>query len=190
VILGTTWRSGLDHFTPVQQNRSSGAIKCVLELVSRWTDARLHPEARFRLKASITERGDMHRFRLRFLLGLLPILLFFPSACLPNKKISVTSTALLLEDVAGSACRQSDLQIIRRGMPAYLMLIDGMLTSCPNDERLLLAAARSYSSYASAFIQDRDAESADRLYAKATTYALKALAVIAYIPWLSLALLE
>jgi hypothetical protein len=119
----------------------------------------------------------MQRLRLRFLLGLLPILLFFPSACLPNKKISVASTALLLEDVAGSACRQSDLQIVRRGMPAYLMLIDGMLTSCPDNERLLLAAARSYSSYASAFIQDSDAESADRLYAKATTYALKALAL-------------
>jgi hypothetical protein len=119
----------------------------------------------------------MRRFRLIFLPGLLSVLLIFPAACVPSKKVSVVCTALVLEDVAKSAYRQSDLRLIRQGMPAYLMLIDGMVVSCPDNERLLLAAAQSYSSYASAFIQDHDAEFAGRLYAKATRHALAALAL-------------
>jgi tetratricopeptide (TPR) repeat protein len=57
-----------------------------------------------------------------------------------NKTLTVAATASLLEDVAKSAYRQSDLRIVREGMPSYLMLIDGMVQALPDNERLLISA--------------------------------------------------
>ena len=97
------------------------------------------------------------------------------TACIPNKQMTVGSTATLLEDVAKSANKQSDLKVVREGMPAYLMLIDGMVEAVPNNTRLLITAAQAYASFASAFVVDADPDYARALYAKAKKYALRAL---------------
>ena len=107
-------------------------------------------------------------------LCLFPLLILL-SACCANKKLAVGATALLLEDVAKSSYRQSDLRVVREGMPAYLMLLDGMNQAWPDNERLLLAAAQGYSSFASAFIEENDKVYASGLYAKARQYAIKLL---------------
>ncbi|UCF91477.1 MAG: TRAP transporter TatT component family protein [Desulfobacterales bacterium] len=113
----------------------------------------------------------------RNLIGiLLPALLFFlPTACLPHKKLTVVSAATLLEEVAQASYRQSDLRVIREGMPAYLLLMDGMVEAWPDNERLLIGAAQGYSSYASAFVDDEDQDYGRALYARAKDYALRAL---------------
>ncbi len=97
------------------------------------------------------------------------------TACATSKTMTVAATASLLEDVAKASYKQSDLLLIRRGMPAYLMLIDGMVEALPDNKRLLISAAQLYASYASAFIQDEDKAYATALYAKAKSYALSAL---------------
>ena len=97
------------------------------------------------------------------------------AACIPNKHITVGSAATLLEDVANSANKQSDLRVVREGMPAYLMLIDGMVEAMPNNARLLITAAQAYASFASAFVEDADTDYARTLYEKAKKYALRAL---------------
>jgi hypothetical protein len=112
-----------------------------------------------------------HRNRIFFFLGLLFIL----SACFPSKKLTVGATATLLEEIARASYRQSDLRILREGMPAYLMLIDGMVQAVPDNERLLIAAAQSYSSFASLFVEDQDKEYANLLYGRGKQYALKSL---------------
>ena len=107
------------------------------------------------------------------------LLLFFissQSACLFSKKARVGTAALLLEDVAKASYRQSDLRIIREGMPAYLMLMDGMIEAWPENERLLIAAAQAYSTFASVFVADQDKEYAQLLYGRARAYALRSLA--------------
>jgi hypothetical protein len=106
------------------------------------------------------------------LLFLLTVLL---TACATNKTMTVAATASLLEDVAKASYKQSDLVLIRQGMPSYLMLIDGMVEALPDNKRLLISAAQLYASYASAFIQDTDKEYAAALYARAKDYALRAL---------------
>ncbi len=108
-------------------------------------------------------------------ISLIFLLIVLPSACVTSKTMTVASTALLLEDVAKASNRQSDLKLIREGMPSYLMLIDGMVEALPDNKRLLITAAQSYASYASAFIQDEDKAYAITLYAKAKEYALRAL---------------
>ena len=97
------------------------------------------------------------------------------TACATSKTMTVAATASLLEDVAKASYKQSDLSLIRRGMPAYLMLIDGMVEALPDNKRLLISAAQLYASYASAFIQDEDKAYATALYARAKSYALGAL---------------
>jgi len=103
------------------------------------------------------------------------LLMYFPLACATSKTMTVAATASLLEDIAKSAYRQSDLRLIREGMPAYLMLIDGMVEAVPDNKRLLINAAQAYASFASAFIQDEDQDYARVLYARAKEYGLRAL---------------
>ena len=103
------------------------------------------------------------------------ITLAIAAACIPNKQMTVGSAATLLEDVANSANKQSDLRVVREGMPAYLMLIDGMVEAVPNNTRLLITAAQAYASFASAFVEETDTEYARTLYRKAKKYGLRAL---------------
>lgn len=111
------------------------------------------------------------------LIGFLLFLFFasLPAACLPSKKLTVGAAATLLEEVAKSSYKQSDMRVIREGMPAYLMLMDGMVESWPENAELLLAAAQGYSSFSSVFVEDQDREYAKLLYGKAKGYALRSL---------------
>jgi hypothetical protein len=97
------------------------------------------------------------------------------AGCAINKKMTVVGTASLVEDVAKAANKQSDLRVIREGMPAFLLLLDGMVESWPGNDRLLLAAAQAYSSYATAFVGADDALFRDVLLLRAKAYALLAL---------------
>ena len=114
----------------------------------------------------------MRLFKPAFVLLLLVSL---AAGCGTSKRMTVASTALLLEEVARASFKQSDLKLIREGMPSYLMLIDGMVEAVPENKQLLITAAQSYASYASAFVQDEDKAYAVELYAKAKSYALRAL---------------
>lgn len=105
------------------------------------------------------------------------ICLFLLTGCLPNKKLTVAATATLLEGVAKSAFQQSDLKLVREGIPAYLMLMDGMIESVPDNEQLLINAAQTYSSFASAFMEEADPEYAKLLYRKARHYSLRSLEI-------------
>ena len=105
---------------------------------------------------------------------ILSLLLIF-SSCYPSKKLTVMATASLVEDVAVASYRQSELEIVRQGMPAYLMLMDGMIEGWPNNAQLLLAAAQANAAYASTFLEESDKSTASAVLAKAKQYALKAL---------------
>jgi hypothetical protein len=118
----------------------------------------------------------MGSFRFCIWLSLLVLLISSQSACLYSKKARVGAAALLVEDVSKAAYKQSDLRTIREGMPAYLMLIDGMIEAWPDNGQLLMAAAQAYSSYASILGGDQDKEYTKLLAGKAKDYALRSLA--------------
>jgi hypothetical protein len=101
--------------------------------------------------------------------------LLLPAGCGVQNKMAIVSAAALVEDVATASYKQSDLRLVREGMPAYLMLMDGMVEGWPDNERLLLAAAQAYASYASAFVGADDPVFRDTLLSRAKTYALRAL---------------
>jgi hypothetical protein len=115
----------------------------------------------------------MKLFGIPILLSL--VCLCLASGCLPNKKLTVAATATLLEGVSKSAFQQSDLKLVREGIPAYLMLMDGMVETVPDNAELLISAAQTYSSFASAFIEETDPEYAKALYGRARHYSLRSL---------------
>lgn len=113
----------------------------------------------------------------RFRLWILPLffLNFLLAGCGAQKKLTVGAAATLVDEIAKSSAKQSDLRVIRQGMPAYLLLMDGMVEAVPDNAQLLLGAARAYAAYAAAFVQDQDKSYARVLYTRARFYALRAI---------------
>ena len=118
----------------------------------------------------------MHTPRFLIWIILTCALAVFTTGCATErKKLTVGATALLLEDIAKSAYKQTDTRVIREGMPAYLMLMDGMVEAVPDNDRLLISAAQGYATFAGAFIEGDDKAYANVLYGRAKDYALRAL---------------
>lgn len=66
----------------------------------------------------------------------------------------------------------NDVELVREGLPTYLLMIDGLITNWPDSENLLRGGAGLYSAYAGLFVQDP--ERASILSTKALDYAVRA----------------
>ena len=117
----------------------------------------------------------MQAFRFHTRIIRLCLLAVLATHCATDKKLTVGATAQLLEDIAKSANKQTDTRVIREGMPSYLLLIDGMVEAWPDNDLLLINAARLYATFAGAFIENQDKEYALILYGRARHYALRSL---------------
>jgi len=80
---------------------------------------------------------------------------------------------VLMARVGNAVLDQDDPQLVAQGAPAYLLLIDGLISDDPNNVELLLAGARLYTAYATAFTGDP--ERVQRLTGRARNYAERAL---------------
>ncbi len=85
------------------------------------------------------------------------------------------ATSSLAENISTAVLDQEDVLIVRDGGPAYLIAIDGLIQGNPADPKLLLAGARLYSAYASAFVADPTR--AERLTRRAKLYGERALCI-------------
>jgi hypothetical protein len=79
------------------------------------------------------------------------------------------ATQRLADNLSAGILDQDDLATAREGVPAWLLLIDGLIQSEPKNANLLGAGARLYDSYASAFVDDP--QRAKRLTARSFGYA-------------------
>ena len=84
-----------------------------------------------------------------------------------------SATARMADNLTTAMLNQTDLDTVREGAPAYLILIDGLIEGDPENTDLLLAGSKLYFSYTSAFIDDE--ERAKRLADKSLAYAETAL---------------
>lgn len=62
----------------------------------------------------------------------------------------------LADDLSAAILENPDVDVVREGAPAYLIMIDGLLKSAPDNETLLAQAAMLNSAYAGAFVDDAD----------------------------------
>lgn len=70
---------------------------------------------------------------------------------------------------------QDDLATARDGIPSWLLLVDGLIRSSPEDAGMLTAGARLYGAYSGGFIDDP--VRAQRLSAHAFDYARRAICI-------------
>ena len=110
--------------------------------------------------------------RIAFLLALL-----VASGC---ASIVSSVTDKLAEDLSRAILNNDDLATVREGVPAFLIVLDALLTSNPDNPDLLTAAARLNASYATGFVADQARQS--RLTDKAM--ALSYHAACSDIDWL------
>jgi hypothetical protein len=85
------------------------------------------------------------------------------------------ATQRLADNLSAGILDQDDLATAREGVPAWLLLVDGLIQSEPQNANLLIAGSRLYDSYASAFVEDP--QRAKRLTARSFGYARRATCV-------------
>lgn len=95
------------------------------------------------------------------------------AACAPLLGGCVNFAAGMAADTLSAAIlNQDDPELVAAGVPAWLLLVDGLISQSPDNADLLAAGAQLYSLYGSAFAED--AERARILTAKARRYGAAA----------------
>lgn len=79
-------------------------------------------------------------------------------------------------DLTAGILDQDDVAVAREGIPAWLLLVDGMIAGDPQNTGLLMAGARLYGAYAGGLVDDP--VRARRLSAHAFDYAKRATCVV------------
>ena len=87
--------------------------------------------------------------------------------------ISACSISRLPDNLSRSMMNQEDPAIVEAGAPAYLLLLDALILTYPDNENFLMAGARLYGAYAGVF--SKDPQEAKPLADKAMGYARRAL---------------
>ncbi|MFZ5570739.1 MAG: TRAP transporter TatT component family protein [Thermodesulfobacteriota bacterium] len=120
----------------------------------------------------------MHTMRSPWIRPLLMILPFFVicSCASLRTKMMLANIKPMRESVKAAVNKSTDTGLVRDGMPASLLQMDGFIEMAPDNQELLVAAAESYSGYAFAFVEETDPKRAANLNLKARGYALRALA--------------
>jgi len=87
--------------------------------------------------------------------------------------LNACSVGNLPGNLSRSMMNQEDPAVVAAGAPAYLLLLDALVLTYPDDEDFLLAGAKLYGAYAGVFAQDK--EQAKLMANKAMGYARRAL---------------
>lgn len=87
--------------------------------------------------------------------------------------LSACSVTQLPDNLSRAMLNQDDPEVVADGAPAYLLMLDALILTYPENERFLLAGAQLYGAYAGVFAQDE--EQAQSMADKALEYARRAL---------------
>jgi TRAP transporter T-component len=79
----------------------------------------------------------------------------------------------MADNLSAAILDQNDPELVREGMPAFMLLLDSMVRSSPDNPEMLGSAARLYAVYGTAFVDDP--ERARTLTARAHDYGSRAL---------------
>ena len=79
-------------------------------------------------------------------------------ACLTSSCSTLISSVTegFAKDLSAAILESEDLEMVRDGAPAYLILLDGLIANSPDDKFLLRQSAVLHSAYAGAFVNDQD----------------------------------
>ena len=98
------------------------------------------------------------------------VLLINLSGC---ASIISSATQKMADNLSLAMLNQDDLEIVRAGSPAYLIMLDSFIEGDPENVSMLISGSKLYGSYTSAFVEDEDR--AKRLADKSLALAQRAL---------------
>jgi len=78
----------------------------------------------------------------------------------------------MLDPLTVSMQKQTDLELLQEGAPSLLLLLDGLVASDPNNEKLLMTATRAYGAYATILYEDGQTERAVNMSIKSRDYGI------------------
>jgi hypothetical protein len=117
----------------------------------------------------------MHRRAAARRLAGVTAVLALAAGCGMTQRIAVGSMVPVLENTASAARERSDLATVGAGLPANLLLLDGLIRTSPHDTRLLALGSYLYFGYALGFVESADPKLAGRYYAMGRDYGMRAL---------------
>jgi hypothetical protein len=105
------------------------------------------------------------------MLALVAMMLF--SGCI--RTIAVSTVGGIVDEGFGAFTEESDLDFAEKALPGNLKLLEVMLKNDPTNPRLLRLASEGYSSYALAFLEDKDPERARAFYVRGKDFGMRIL---------------
>ncbi len=95
--------------------------------------------------------------------------------CGPATQIAVVSMLPILQNTADAARERADLALVGKGLPANLLLLDGLIRTAPKNAELLALGSYLYFGYGLGFVENDNAKLASDYYAIGRDYGLRAL---------------
>lgn len=102
------------------------------------------------------------------------VLLTAVSGCMPIIRASIKFARPALENIEVSLFQQNNLDLVKKGLPGQILLLEGMLETLPNDLFMLTMSAKTYAGLGM-MVEDEDPAQATMLYARGRECGLRAL---------------
>ena len=98
------------------------------------------------------------------------------SGCVLVRKGAARIISPMATQLSDGLMHQSDVELVREGAPAFLLMLDALAEAHPDNPAVLLAAADAQMAYATGFVDKEHKDRSKAMYLKAKTYGLRALA--------------
>jgi hypothetical protein len=102
------------------------------------------------------------------------IAIFFINNC-SVQKLALHSMSGILDNSMAALYEEGDLTLAEQAIASDLKLLEGLIKSDPENEKLLLLACQGFGSYALGFVEDNDPLRAQSLYLRGKNFGLKIL---------------
>ncbi len=101
-------------------------------------------------------------------------LLVMVSGCTSMMRSGIKIAHPAIENIEVALFQQKNLDLVKKGLPGQLLLLEGMLETAPDDMLLLIMATKAYTGLGM-MVEDVDPEQATTLYTRGTELGIKAL---------------
>lgn len=110
---------------------------------------------------------------------MLPVLLtaglLLNSGCVLVRKGAARMISPVATQLSAGFMRENDVDLVRDGAPAFLLMLDALAEAHPDNPAVLLAAAEAQLAYAVGFVGQEQKERAKTMLLKSKTFGLRAL---------------
>ena len=111
----------------------------------------------------------------RFAVVLVLAVLGLSSGCVLVRKGAAQIISPMAAQLSDGLMHQNDVELVRDGAPAFLLMLDALAEAHPDNPTVLIAAAEAQLAYATGFVDKANRERTRTMYNKAKRYGLRAL---------------